>query len=62
MGVELKAAATVKQSDLRGLKRFKNVAKDQFKLGIILYDGTETLPLGNALWAVPISTLWGHSK
>jgi len=59
VGVELKAAATVKKSDLRGLMRFKSVAKDQFKLGIILYDGTETLPLGEALWAVPISTLWG---
>ncbi|MCD6580842.1 MAG: ATP-binding protein [Desulfuromusa sp.] len=59
VGIELKAAATIKQSDLRGLKRFKSVAKDQFKLGIILYDGTETLPLGDALWAVPISTLWG---
>ncbi len=59
VGVELKAAASVKQSDLHGLKRFKSVAKDQFKSGIILYDGTETLPLGDALWAVPISTLWG---
>lgn len=59
VGVELKAAATVTQNDLRGLKRFKSVAKDQFKLGVILYDGTETLPLGKGLWAVPISTLWG---
>lgn len=59
VGVELKAAATVRQSDLRGLKRFKSVANDQFKAGIVLYDGTETLPLGDALWAVPISTLWG---
>lgn len=59
VGVELKAAATATQNDLRGLKRFKSVAKDQFKLGVILYDGTDTLPLGDGLWAVPISTLWG---
>jgi hypothetical protein len=25
----------------------------------LLYDGTETLPLGEGLWAAPLSTLWG---
>ena len=37
-----------------------NIAGDQFKLGVILYDGTEILPLGVRLWAAPISTLWGQ--
>lgn len=60
VGVEIKAAATVRQADLRGLKRLANIAGDQFKLGVILYDGTETLPLGERLWAAPISTLWGQ--
>jgi len=59
VGVEVKAAATVKKSDLRGLKRLASVAGKQFKQGVILYDGTETLPLGDRCWAVPISTLWG---
>lgn len=58
VGVEVKAAATVKKSDLRGLKRLASVAGKQFKQGVILYDGTETLPLGDKCWAVPISTLW----
>lgn len=58
-GVEIKAAATIRESDLRGLKRLMNAAEDYFTLGIILYDGTETLPLGDRLWAAPISTLWG---
>ena len=58
VGVELKGAATVKQNDLRGLKRLRSVAGTKFKLGILLYDGVETLPLGDSLWAVPISTLW----
>jgi predicted AAA+ superfamily ATPase len=61
VGVEVKAAATVKESDLRGLKRLASVAGDQFKLGVILYDGTETLPLGERLWAAPLSSLWGAS-
>lgn len=59
VGVEVKAAATVKEGDLRGLKRLAGVAGNQFKLGVILYDGTEILPLGKGLWAMPISTLWG---
>ncbi len=60
VGVEIKASATIKESDLRGLKRLISVAKSQFMLGVILYDGTETLPLGDRLWAAPISTLWGQ--
>ena len=59
VGVEVKASATVKASDLRGLKRLASVAGNQFKLGVILYDGAETLPLGQSLWAAPISSLWG---
>lgn len=60
VGVEIKAAASVGTNDLRGLKRLANIAGDQFKLGVILYDGTETLPLGNRIWAAPISSLWGQ--
>jgi len=59
VGVEVKASATVKESDLRGLKRLASVAGNQFKLGVILYDGAETLPLGPSLWAAPIASLWG---
>lgn len=59
LGVEVKAAATVKESDLRGLKKLANLAGDAFKMGVLLYDGTETLPLGNKIWAAPLSSLWG---
>ena len=59
VGVEVKAAATVKESDLRGLKKFSNLAGDQFKMGVLLYDGDETMPLGDGIWAAPLSSLWG---
>ena len=59
VGVEVKSAASVQAKDLRGLRRLASVAKAQFKLGIVLYDGTETMPLGNGLWAAPLATLWG---
>lgn len=59
VGVEVKAAATVKDSDLRGLKKLSNLAGDRFRMGVLLYDGEETLPLGDNIWAAPLSTLWG---
>ena len=61
IGVEVKAAASVSMNDLAGLKRLASIAPRNFKAGIILYDGTETLPLGRVndrpLWAMPIATL-----
>ena len=47
VGVEVKASATVKESDLRGLRKLASLAGDPFKLGILLCDGDETLPLGD---------------
>lgn len=65
IGIEVKAAASVSANDLVGLKKLAGLAQQSFKAGIILYDGTETLPLGQAggrtLWAMPISTL-GNSR
>lgn len=61
VGVEVKASASVAASDLSGLKKLAALAPSQFSAGFVLYDGTETLPLGYAegkpLWAIPISTL-----
>ncbi len=58
IGVEVKAAASVRPNDKRGLKRLASLASDKFKLGVILYDGDQTLPLNDNIWAVPISSLW----
>ena len=60
VGVEVKAGATVKPSDLRGLRKLASLAGDQFKMGILLYDGDETMPLGDGIWAAPLATLWGQ--
>lgn len=59
VGVEVKAAATVREGDLRGLKKLAGLAGSQFKMGVLLYDGAETLPLGDGIWAAPLSSLWG---
>lgn len=59
VGVEIKSSATVKESDLRGLRKLAGLAGSDFKMGVLLYDGDETLPLGHNIWAAPLSTLWG---
>lgn len=58
VGVEVKAAASVRRR-LRGLKKLASLAGSQLKMGVLLYDGTETMPLGNGIWAAPLSSLWG---
>lgn len=58
VGVEVKAAASLGMSDLAGLKKLSTLAGKKFVAGVVLYDGTDTLPIGERLWAVPISTLW----
>lgn len=60
VGVEVKAGATVRGSDLRGLKKFARLAEDRFLMGVLLYDGDETMPLGDGIWAAPLSSLWGE--
>ncbi len=60
VGVEVKATATVKESALRGLKKLAGLAGDSFKMGILLYDGDEIMPVGDRIWAAPLSTWWGN--
>ncbi len=59
VGVEIKSSATVKESDLRGLRKLAGLAGADFEMGELLYDGNETLPLGDNIWVAPLSTLLG---
>lgn len=45
-------------ADLRGLRKPASLAGGDFKTGVLLCDGDETLSLGDRLWAAPLSTLW----
>ena len=58
VGIEVKASATVRARDLRGLKRMRDGAGGRFIAGLVLYAGERTLSLGEGLWAIPISCLW----
>jgi hypothetical protein len=57
-GVEVKAAATVFPSDFRGLRKLKDVARDRFAGGVVLYDGETVAGFGDGLYAVPVRALW----
>jgi len=56
-GVEIKAGATVTEGDFSGLRKLRAAAGLKFRRGVVLYDGEEVLPFGNALQAVPIRLL-----
>jgi uncharacterized protein len=57
-GVEVKAAATVRDADLRGLRKLRDAAGKRFRAGVVLYDGAATIAFGDGLFAVPIRFLW----
>jgi len=57
-GIEVKAGATVNPSDYRGLAKLRDRRPQRFIAGVVMYTGSSTKPLGDRLWAVPISGLW----
>jgi hypothetical protein len=60
--VEVKAAATVAPKDHRAMGKLRDARDGRFKAGIVLYTGAQTVPLGDRLWAVPISALWSSLR
>lgn len=58
LGVEVKAAATVGAGDFRGLRKLADSCGDEFRLGVVLYDGEQVVPFGGRIFAAPISCLW----
>ena len=58
IGLEVKASATVRTGDFRGLRKLSEVAGAGFSAGYVLYDGDTVVPFGDRLFAVPLSILW----
>lgn len=58
-GIEVKASATVKAGDFKGLQALAEACGDRFVRGVVLYDGTDIVPFGARLAAAPLSSLWG---
>lgn len=58
VGVEIKSSATITADDFKGLKHLAEVAGDRFHRGVLLYGGTELLPFGPGMFAIPIPAVW----
>jgi predicted AAA+ superfamily ATPase len=57
-GIEVKAAASVGESDFRGLRKLREAAGKRFVAGVVLYDGSATIHFRDGLFAVPLRKLW----
>lgn len=58
IGIEVKAAQTVRKKDFSGLEVLRQRTPKKFSQGIVFYDGESVLSFGEGLLAVPISNLW----
>ena len=58
VGIEIKASSTVAAADFRGLRHLAERIGPDFNAGLVFYTGTQTLPFGPRLRAVPVSALW----
>ena len=61
VGIEVKAGATLNSQDFKGLRAFAEMTGRRFRRGVVLYTGTESIPFGRQLHALPISVLWSMS-
>lgn len=58
VAIEVKAAATVRSEDFRGLNHLAQRLGGDLIAGFVLYTGSQTLPFGPRFRAMPISALW----
>ena len=58
VGLEVKSSASIQPKDFKGLQSLFETLGDAFHRGVVLYTGTEVLPFGPKMWALPVSALW----
>lgn len=57
--IEVKASSSPDARGARHLGYLRDRLGDRFAIGVLLHLGNQSLPLGDRLWARPISSLWG---
>ena len=63
VGIEIKSSASVGADDFKGLRLLHETIGKRFLRGIVLYAGSEFIPFGSELYALPIGALWsGDAK
>ena len=58
VGIEIKSGHTLYGSEFAGLRELKKRLGRRFVQGIVIYTGTEKIPFGEDLIALPVSSLW----
>jgi predicted AAA+ superfamily ATPase len=58
IGIEVKASATVRPQDFRGLRQLQEAVGDRFVRGLVLHDHDRVTPFGEKMQAAPLSILW----
>jgi uncharacterized protein len=59
-GLEIKLTSTPTARHAKHLMMLRDKLGSRFTTGLVVHAGSQSLPLGDRLWAVPVSTLW-HS-
>lgn len=62
VAIEAKASASLGARDRRALVDLRDTLGERFKTGVLLHTGAETVPLGERLWALPVSSLWSSQS
>lgn len=58
VGLEVKSKSKVIAKDFQHLESLKKVLGTRFQRGFVIYQGTEIIPFGDDMWAIPLATLW----
>lgn len=58
VAIEVKSSTKLSQDDFKGLKFMQEKFPGKFLKGIVLYGGSEVVPFGKNLFALPIHSLW----
>jgi len=56
--IEVKGKVSLQRKDWRALEKLRDKRDSDFKCGIVIHTGSQTVPLGDRLFAVPLSGLW----
>lgn len=57
-GLEIKLTSTPTARHAKHLMMLRDTLGSRFTTGLVVHAGSQTLPLGDRIWAVPVSTLW----
>jgi len=58
IGVEVKLDGTINEKDWANMNALRETVGNRFTKGVIIYTGTEIMPVSRNIWAVPVNYLW----